>query len=341
MEMGDSETDRTLVVKNALVCTVLGLASVLGIPGNGMVIWIILFHMRRQRSPTVVLLLNLAIADVLVLATLPLWIYSFVHGWPFGQTFCKLLTFVVHCNMYVSIFLITVMSAERFMAVLYPFSSQRWRTVAVVRAMVLLAWLLASLFAIPVLVYQVLDADEHGQDQCMYGTFSSDEQEILCTMIQFLVAFAIPFSMMSVFYFCIGRKLRGMTFKRQSRTGMVIGTVVIVFFVCWMPYHVVNLISLAAMMLKTNETVSDTLTDIYNYGVLFAGALVFFNSCANPIIYAFAARSIRDGFHMSAFGTFFDQMTNSVKEESRKRSKDTSKANESYTLQELHSSQNN
>ncbi|XP_078257747.1 leukotriene B4 receptor 1-like [Rhinoraja longicauda] len=341
MDVGGSETDRSAVVQNALVCVVLGLASLLGIPGNGMVIWVILFHMQRQRSPTVVLLLNLAIADLLVLVTLPLWTYSFVHGWPFGQIFCKLLTFVVHCNMYVSIFLITAMSGERFAAVRYPFSSQRWRTVAVVWAVVLLAWVLAALFAAPVLMYQELGHDDQGQDQCMYGNFSSEGQEILCTMVQFIVAFVIPFSMMSVFYFGIGRKLKGMSFKRQTRTGVVIGTVVIVFFVCWVPYHVVNMISLADMVTRANQTVSDTLTDIHNYGILLAGALVFFNSCANPVIYAFAARSIQDGFRVSAFGRFFDQMTNSVKEESRIRSKDTSKKDESLTLEELPSSLNN
>ncbi|XP_051884665.1 uncharacterized protein LOC127577480 [Pristis pectinata] len=340
MDLSDTEMDHSPVVKNAVVGIILSLASLLGIPGNILVIWIIVFNMQKQRSPTVVLILNLAVADVLVLITLPLWIYTFVHGWPFGRAFCKILTFIIHCNMYVSIFLITVMSGERFLAVIYPFTSQRWRKIMVVRVMVLLVWVLAFLFAIPVLMYQELDSDENGRPQCLYVNFGSDDEEILCVMIQFIVAFVIPFSMMSVFYICIGRKLKGMTFQRHTRTGTVIVTVVIVFFICWMPYHAVNLVSVIALMTKTNEAISNTLNNIYNYGILVAGALVFFNSCANPIIYALAARNIRNGFQVSAFGKFFDQMTHSLKEESKKESKGSSKQELSFTLEDCHSLQN-
>ncbi|XP_059849446.1 leukotriene B4 receptor 1-like [Hypanus sabinus] len=337
MDLNLTEMDHSSVVQNAAVTVILSLAALLGIPGNILVIWIITFNMQKKKSPTVVLILNLAIADVLVLISLPLWIYSFVYGWSFGQVFCKLLTFIIHCNMYVSVFLITVMSAERFVAVTYPFTSQRWRKVKVVCVVVLFVWILALLFAIPVLMYQELGNDENGQPQCMFGNFSSETQEILCIMIQFIVAFVIPFLMMSIFYMCIGKKLRGMIFKRHNRTGMVIGTVVVVFFICWMPYHAVNLVSVIALMTKTNEAISDTLYEIYDYGILVAGALVFLNSCANPIIYAFAARNIRSGFQVSTFGKLFDQMTHS---ESRKKSKDASTEKKSFTLEELNSLQN-
>lgn len=60
------------------VCTILSLAFIVGFPGNAFVVWTICERM-KQRSPTVVLILNLAIADLLVLVTLPIWIYSIAH----------------------------------------------------------------------------------------------------------------------------------------------------------------------------------------------------------------------------------------------------------------------
>eukprot|EP00061_Rhincodon_typus_P017494 g46204.t1 len=213
-------TEQLPVTQNTAATIILSLACLVGVPGNALVIWIVLFAMKKQRSPTVILILNLAIADELVLITLPLWIYAFVNGWAFGQPFCKFLSYIVCCNMYVSIFLITVMSIERFMAVIYPFASQRWRQNKVVVKVVFIVWVLALLFSIPVLLYQVVDADDTGQQYCLYMQFETDKEEIFCTVFQTLVSFVIPFMVLSISYFCIGRKVKRMTFNTKNRTGV-------------------------------------------------------------------------------------------------------------------------
>ncbi|XP_067853562.1 leukotriene B4 receptor 1-like [Heptranchias perlo] len=340
MELSNNGTAQSVTAENAVASIILSLACLVGVPGNALVIWIILFSMKRQRSPTVMLILNLAIADLFVLITLPLWIYAFVHGWAFGEAFCKILTYLVHCNVYVSVFLITVMSVERFMAVVYPFATQRWRRNEVIVKVVLGVWVLAFLFSVPALIYQVMGIDAEGRQQCMCQKFDSDEQEILCTVMQVVVAFVIPFSTLSTCYLCIGRKIKRMTFKTQNRTGTVIGSVVIVFLICWVPHHIVNLVSIAALMTKSsNRTMSERLNEVYDIGVLVTGALAFLNSCINPVLYAFAARNIRREFRLSALARLFDQLTHSVKEESRKESTDTTRKDISVTMEEMHSVQ--
>ncbi|KAK9542552.1 hypothetical protein VZT92_000404 [Zoarces viviparus] len=81
----------------AVACVILGLSFLVGAPGNLLVIWTILRHV-KQRSHTVVLILHLAVADLLVLITLPLWIYSLVHTWVFGEALCKALVYIVKKN---------------------------------------------------------------------------------------------------------------------------------------------------------------------------------------------------------------------------------------------------
>ncbi|XP_020370777.1 leukotriene B4 receptor 1-like [Rhincodon typus] len=336
MELSNNMTEQLPVTQNTAATIILSLACLVGVPGNALVIWIVLFAMKKQRSPTVILILNLAIADELVLITLPLWIYAFVNGWAFGQPFCKFLSYIVCCNMYVSIFLITVMSIERFMAVIYPFASQRWRQNKVVVKVVFIVWVLALLFSIPVLLYQVVDADDTGQQYCLYMQFETDKEEIFCTVFQTLVSFVIPFMVLSISYFCIGRKVKRMTFNTKNRTGVVIGTVVIVFFICWMPHNVLNLISITALMTSTsNEAISRTLNDIYSGGTFIAGALAFINSCINPVLYAFAAQKIRNGFQISALTKLFDQLTHSGKEESRKECMNNTRKDTSITMEEM------
>lgn len=78
-----------------VACVILGLSFLVGVPGNLLVIWTILRHV-QQRSHTVVLILHLAAADLLVLITLPLWIYSLAHSWVFGEASCKAMVYVIN-----------------------------------------------------------------------------------------------------------------------------------------------------------------------------------------------------------------------------------------------------
>ncbi|XP_038662691.1 C3a anaphylatoxin chemotactic receptor-like [Scyliorhinus canicula] len=333
MELSNNGTDDSFRTQDTVASIVLGLACLLGVPGNSLVIWIIGFAMKKQRSPTVLLILNLAVADMLVLITLPLWIYAFLRGWAFGEPFCKIVTYVIHCNMYVSIFLITVMSVERFMAVIYPFATKQWRTNKVIMKVVLAAWILAFLFAVPVLIHQVTSDDDTGQLQCLFMEFDTIEQEILCEVLQMVIGFVIPFTVLSICYFCIGRKMKHLSFTTKNRAGLVIGSVVIVFFICWVPHHILKLISVIAM--TSDQATADTLNNIYNAGIFISGALVFMNSCVNPILYAFAARNIRSSFRLLSLARLFDQMTHTLKEESGKECTDTTRKDTSVTMDEM------
>ncbi|KAI3374812.1 hypothetical protein L3Q82_021034, partial [Scortum barcoo] len=61
--------------------------ALVGGAGNLAVVWIYLNFRRRLKTMTdVYLLLNLAVADLLFLVTLPLWAAEALHGWNFGST---------------------------------------------------------------------------------------------------------------------------------------------------------------------------------------------------------------------------------------------------------------
>lgn len=130
-----------------VACVILGLSFLVGVPGNLLVIWTILRHV-QQRSHTVVLILHLAAADLLVLITLPLWIYSLAHSWVFGEASCKAMVYVINTCMYSSVFLITLMSVERFLVIRYPFKMLRWKTKAIMDNALVAIWALAFLLGI-------------------------------------------------------------------------------------------------------------------------------------------------------------------------------------------------
>ncbi|KAI2592717.1 formyl peptide receptor 2, partial [Homo sapiens] len=114
-------------VLRILPLVVLGVTFVLGVLGNGLVIWVAGFRMTR--TVTTICYLNLALADFSFTATLPFLIVSMAMGekWPFGWFLCKLIHIVVDINLFGSVFLIGFIALDRCICVLHPVWAQNHR----------------------------------------------------------------------------------------------------------------------------------------------------------------------------------------------------------------------
>lgn len=134
---------------------ILTLAFVLGFPGNLFVVWSVLCRVKK-RSVTCVLVLNLALADAFLLLSAPLFLRFLIggRGWEFGSAACKAVHYLSSVNMYVSIYLICLMSMDRWLAVTKPFLSQRMRTKRSLLAMLMAVWVLAFLLSLPMPFYR-------------------------------------------------------------------------------------------------------------------------------------------------------------------------------------------
>lgn len=134
---------------------ILSLAFVLGFPGNLFVIWSVLCRVKK-RSVTCLLVLNLALADALLLLSAPLFLRYLAggRGWEFGSAACKLVHYLSSVNMYGSIYLICLMSTDRWLAVTRPFQSQRMRTKRSLLVLLLGVWMLAFALSIPMPFYR-------------------------------------------------------------------------------------------------------------------------------------------------------------------------------------------
>ncbi|KAK1161870.1 leukotriene B4 receptor 1-like [Acipenser oxyrinchus oxyrinchus] len=301
-------------IERPLACVILGLSFLIGVPGNLLVIVIILRHI-KHRSHTVVLILNLAVCDFVVLVTLPVWIYSLADSWVFGKTFCKAIVYVIYSSMYGSVLLITLMSADRFVAIIYPFALQYWKKKGVLLKVLAVIWILAFLFGIPTILTQRVD-DVDGKLQCTVREYTSDMQEVVCLVLETLVGFAIPFSVLSICYACVGRRIKQMTFKTKQKSASLIASVVIAFALCWFPHHMFNLMTVVSVLIrKSYPEAAVRLDEVAQTGVLVSGALAFISSCINPLLYAFAARRFRSSLSESGFRKLFHYITTSTSPE--------------------------
>ncbi|KAL2088397.1 hypothetical protein ACEWY4_015296 [Coilia grayii] len=295
------------VVSTSVACVILALSFMVGAPGNLLVIWTILKHI-RQRSHTVVLILHLAIADLLVLITLPLWIYSLASSWIFGQVTCKAVVHVVNACMYSSVFLITIMSVERFVAICYPFKMLGQKSVGMLTKCLGVMWLLAFLLGIPVTVVHYADKTANGTLQCTFKHFTSESQELFCLSLESSVGFVVPFSILAVCYGKVTSQLRHIQSATKTRSAVLIGSVVVTFALLWLPYHILNIADV--IILLTGSPVPD----FRDNAALITGALAFISSSVNPVLYAFAARNFQGGLRRSGFvKLFLDVASNTLK----------------------------
>uniref|UniRef100_A0A8C1LD31 Si:dkey-148a17.5 n=1 Tax=Cyprinus carpio TaxID=7962 RepID=A0A8C1LD31_CYPCA len=282
---------------------ILGVCFLVGTPGNLLVVWTILKHV-KQRSHTVRLILHLAVADLLVLVTLPLWIYSLARSWVFGEAACKAMVYIINACMYSSVFIITVMSVERFLAIRYPLKMLYWQNRMSMSRIVTVTWTLSFILGIPVILTQNIDKDGDGVKHCFSREYSSMFFEVFCMCLETLLGFVIPFLTLAICYCQVAVQLRKVRF-RTKKTAFLICGVVVAFIVCWLPHHILNVVEIVVLLVGQ----SDEWSPIPNSVVFISGALAFISSSVNPVLYAFAAKNLHGSLKKSGIVKLFQDLT--------------------------------
>ncbi|XP_029296947.1 putative P2Y purinoceptor 10 [Cottoperca gobio] len=100
------------------------------IPGlllNTTALWVLCRHISKK-TKAVIFMINLALADLAHILSLPLRIYYyFTHTWPFGRGLCLFCFYLKYLNMYAAIVFLVCISMQRCVFLLYPFSARSWR----------------------------------------------------------------------------------------------------------------------------------------------------------------------------------------------------------------------
>ncbi|KAM6909467.1 leukotriene B4 receptor 1 [Xenentodon cancila] len=321
----------------SLGIAILTLAFVLGFPGNLFVVWSVLCRVKK-RSVTCLLVLNLAAADAFVLLSAPFFLRYLAggRGWEFGSAACKLVHYLSSVNMYVSIYLICLMSMDRWLAVTRPFMSQRMRTKRSLLVLLLGVWVLAFLLSLPMLFYRsnqvkVLKPNI-SLSFCVQYHWHSVGHQVFQYLFETIMGCLVPFSLVTTCYSSIICRLQSAKFQRKGQGSRLILLIICAFALFWLPYHIVNLIEVAGVLQPSDPVVKAAARARPNV-IAFA----YFSSAVNPILYVFAGSSHIRQAGLSFMGKLFEA-TNS---ESRSMStfsrsgRISSSPDETSTLQTL------
>ena len=92
-----------------------GLSLVVGIAGNVLVVAVYTCS-KGLKTLTDTFLVHLAVADLLLLLTLPFWASAAVQGWELGNVLCKLVTALYTINFTCGMLLLACISLDRYLA---------------------------------------------------------------------------------------------------------------------------------------------------------------------------------------------------------------------------------
>ncbi|XP_034566445.1 somatostatin receptor type 5 [Notolabrus celidotus] len=279
-------------VAGVLIPLIYTIVCIIGLGGNTLVIHIVL-HYSKIESVTNIYILNLAIADELFMLGLPfLAVQNTLQSWPFGSFMCRLVMTVDSINQFTSIFCLTVMSIDRYLAVVHPIKSSKWRRPQVAKVVNGTVWALSFLVVLPVVIFA--NIQKPGGTCNIAWPQPANIWRAAFIIYTATVGFFCPLLIICLCYLLIvfkirssGKKVHATSTKRRKSERKVTRMVVIivaVFVFCWLPFYALNILNL--LMSLPSE---------YQGLYYFVVVLGYANSCANPIVYGFLSDNFKRG----------------------------------------------
>ncbi|KAM8898628.1 somatostatin receptor type 1 isoform 1-T3 [Spinachia spinachia] len=267
----------------ALVCCV-------GLTGNAMVIYVILKY-AKMKTATNIYILNLAIADELFMLSVPFLATSAaIRHWPFGSLMCRLVLSVDGINMFTSIFCLTVLSVDRYIAVVHPIKAARYRRPTVAKVVNVCVWVLSLIVILPIIIFADTVPAQDGGVDCNFLWPESAWSEAF-VVYTFLLGFLLPVGAICLCYCLMVARMRAVGLKAgwlqrrrsEKRITCMVLLVVAVFVLCWMPFYIVQLVTVF------HHPPDPMVTQLFVI-------LSYANSGANPILYGFVSDNFRRSF---------------------------------------------
>ncbi|KAK7918768.1 hypothetical protein WMY93_010052 [Mugilogobius chulae] len=230
--------------------------------------------------------------------------YNIQPLWFGGVLVCKTVPFVQTTAIVTGILTMTCIAIERYQGIVFPLQMRRQYSSKRAYKMLGLVWIVSVIVGSPMLFVQQLEVKydflyDHYHVCCQESWRSLTHRQAYTTFIM-VALFLLPLLTMLFLYTRIGielwihkrvgdssvlntmnhREINKISGKKKRAVKMMI-TIVLLFTVCWAPFHTVH------MLFEYNDLENKYDGVTVNMIVAVVQAIGFFNSFNNPIVYAF------------------------------------------------------
>lgn len=215
------------------------LLFVIAVPANTLALWT--FTRQDTLTPSCVFLRHLSVADIFYVLILPTRIVYHLseNHWPFGQAACRLTCFLFYLNMYCSLYLMSFISVDRLLAVVFPIRAQRLRKTLHAKVGVCILWVTVIVSMSPKLFLN-REPDANSSSVCSKLYL---EETSFSSLVSTVVAFVVPLTTVVLSYVLILWKLQ--TVKQQHLKEKARKMAILIptnYVVAFLPYHVCRLL---------------------------------------------------------------------------------------------------
>lgn len=292
--------------ENIVLVTLYVPLLILAAAANVLVI-IVVIKYHYMRSVTNYFLVNLSVADLLVtLICMPVAIsQAVIKIWLYGEFMCKITYYMQGVSVGASVFTITAMSIDRYLAIRHPMAFRKIFNRTTTLFVIVILWIVAlSIFA-PVIWVRQVEMIDIGEPNLNLPGFCiekwpDNQERLVYGVLCFVFVYAIPGSVVVLAYSLMGLRLcaisppfdgpgnEGMASTRQCtrlvrerrRVARILLLLAVLFAFCWLPYNVLALL----FDLGVNKNIK-----LFSFALLLGHA----NSAINPILYCFMTRNFR------------------------------------------------
>lgn len=258
-----------------------------GLLGNSIVLWLLLQHI-KVKSMTDVCLLNLALSDLLLAASLPFWTYGSTN-----LPSCKLITGIYQLGFYSGTLFVTLMSLDRYLAIVHAVTAMRTRTRRYGIIASIIIWGISIVMAVPPVIFASLETNEEDNSTQCQPNYPIENERLWKMQKNFTENTVGLFLCLPVMIFCYVKIIMVLFKARNSKKNKamkLIFTIVCVFVVCWVPYNVVVLLQ-TLQLFGIMDTCAATAP--INTAMSYTEIIALSHCFVNPVIYAFVGEKFK------------------------------------------------
>ncbi|NXR46149.1 GPR35 protein, partial [Hippolais icterina] len=253
----------------------------LGIPLNAIAFWVFCCKIKRW-TETKVYMINLIVADSFLLFTLPFLLYFTKYRHPIDQL-CLAIQNIYFTNMPMSIFIITVIAIDRYIAIMFPLKAK------ILRSPLKSASICGFLWITLIIYSNLYPAFQSNWEGCCFRRQSIQHRYF--SLLYSICGYFIP---LGIVMFCSVQVIRCLKKKMATsphetklfqKAVHIVSVNLCVFALCFSPFHISLLLRYAVEVAGARSLLPGVTTYIK-----ISACLANCNCCLDAFCYYFAAK---------------------------------------------------